>query len=175
MVYPKVEVSWDGSVSPTAQPDIPPRVLTDKQQPHMSPIVIHLPHLTLYFPPSATQALAEITLSNFATQPLTLTYDAHVLCSPTTDSSRPQTALTRGLVGRVLGPTYDSKGSAGQLVYPGIAFHVGGRKGISGGRDEVMDKVVISAKDDSAVGGEGSGLLSCVMTVSDFSLWSRRA
>ena len=59
--------------------------------------------------------------------------------------------MSRAIVGRVLGPTYDKQGSStrqigeGTLVYPGIAFLLG-TKG-TGHRDEAVEKMIISPKD----------------------------
>jgi len=47
------------------------------------------------------------------------------------------TSLTRGQVGKVLGPTY--AGSTAKLTYPGIAFDLEG----NGGRDDVVRKVSV--------------------------------
>jgi hypothetical protein len=112
--------------------------------------------LTLYFA-ADSQLLTTITLTDLATARLglALTYDTHLLCS----SSQ---KLTRGLVGKVLGPTYDSKGSRGELVYPGVSFSVAGKS--AGGRDEVVDKVVISTKNGETVVPDG--VLSCMIIVS---------
>lgn len=112
--------------------------------------------MTLHFA-ADSQLLTTITLTDLATARLglSLTYDTHLLCS----SSQ---KLTRGLIGKVLGPTYDSKGSKGELVYPGVAFSVAGQP--AGGRDEVVDKVVVSTKDGETVIPDD--LLSCVIIVS---------
>jgi hypothetical protein len=74
--------------------------------------------------------------------------------------------MTRGLIGKILGPTYDSQGSAGQLEYPGITFLVGGKKGVSGDRDEVVDSLVVKPKDGE-MDIEG-GLSRCKISVSSF-------
>lgn len=101
-------------------------------------------------------------MSGLSKPALTLKYDHHVLCAPRASGGSEQ-KLTRGLVGKVLGPTYDSKGVVGELRYPGISFCVGGKKGGSGDREDVVDQVVVCPKD-----GEGveRGLTSCIVMVS---------
>lgn len=133
--------------------------------------MIHLPHLTLYFPPSATQVLARIVLSDL--QGVHIRYETHVLSSP----GRPGITLRRGLVGKVLGPTYES-GSAGDLVYPGVSFQLrcqaldagaqadsANPAGIGGvGRDEVVERIVLVPKGgDEAV--RVRGVMRCELRV----------
>ena len=89
-----------------------------------------LPSLQLYFPSSPHQALALISLPDIPKSSQTLSYESAVLASRST-------SLTRGQVGKVLGPTY--AGSTAKLAYPGIAFDLEG----SGGRDDIVRKVSV--------------------------------
>lgn len=93
---------------------------------------------------------------------LTLKYDNQVLCAPRASGGSEQ-KITRGLVGKTLGPTYDVKGSVGELMYPGISFHIGGKKGGGGDREDVVDEVIVCPKDGETV---EKGLTSCIIMVS---------
>ncbi|WWD17252.1 hypothetical protein CI109_101690 [Kwoniella shandongensis] len=123
--YPKFELSWD--------PD----------HPHNSATTIHLPQITLYFPPSPTQQLTLISLPSIPTSGLTLTYETQVLSSPTQP-------LTRARVGRILGPTFAST-SGKKLEFPGISFDLAPSPGgAGGGREDVVQSLTITSRDGEA-------------------------
>ncbi|KAK8864448.1 hypothetical protein IAR55_001697 [Kwoniella newhampshirensis] len=136
--YPKFELSWD--------PDLP----------HKSATTIHLPHLTLYFPPSASQQLTLITLPSLPSSGLTLTYETQILSSP----SQP---LTRARVGRILGPTFAST-SGKKLEFPGISFDLSPTSsttsGSVGGREDVVKSLTITPRDGDE---KEAKLVSCLV------------
>lgn len=114
--------------------------------------------MTLYFPHSPTQSLAQIIIDNL--QGLSLSYDTHILSSP----GQP---LTRAIVGKVLGPTYDHKTSSseqgdgkGKMVYPGIAFDFG--IGARGSREDQVDIVTVTSKGEVMP----RGISKCILQVS---------
>ncbi|WVQ72462.1 hypothetical protein IAR50_002014 [Cryptococcus sp. DSM 104548] len=131
--YPKIDLSWDS------------------EKPHKSDIIIHLPSLTLYFP-APLQRLTLISFPLLSTSTLTLTYETQVLASP----GQP---LTRAKVGRILGPTLVNEGK--DLVFPGVKFEMNATSSSGSGRDDVVEKLEVTAKDE---GDTLSGqLVSCVI------------
>lgn len=142
------------------------------QAPHTSAVVIHIPHISLYFPCSPTQHLALIRLPDINLSSATssaslgihrrnLTYDngKQVL------SSRTHT-LTRGVVGRVLGPTYAAQGAS--LDYPGISFTLATSEGAGrSGRDDVVQSLDVKPKQEDGSGSRlWKGIRSCQVLVS---------
>lgn len=108
------------------------------QKAHTSDVVVTLPCLTLYFPqPNQQLALIKITTSSGSR--LTLSYENQVLLS----SSQ---SLTRGVVGRVLGPT--TSGDGGSLSYPGIDFRLNTPHGGSSRDDHVESLTVLPEDED---------------------------
>ncbi|WVQ80750.1 hypothetical protein IAT38_002855 [Cryptococcus sp. DSM 104549] len=135
--YQKVEVSWN--------PD----------HPHKSAVTIHLPHITLYFPPSLTQTLTLISLPSIPISNLTLTFQTQVLSSPTQP-------LTRAQVGRILGPTFASQGST--LEFPGVSFELVHGQGQSrAGRDDAVQGMTISPREGQGETALQGQLTSCVI------------
>jgi len=70
---------------------------------------------------------------------LTLSYENQVLRSTSQ-------ALTRGLVGRILGPTY---GDGSVLSYPGIKLSASS-KGVAS-RDDLLDTITILPKEEGVL------------------------
>jgi hypothetical protein len=110
---------------------------TNEQKAHESDITLSLPNLILYFP-SPGQLLARLEVRNIPSSTLTLSYEGQVLRSQTQ-------ALTRGLVGRILGPTYSGEG--GVLSYPGIKLSASSRAG-SSSREDQVDSITILPKEE---------------------------
>lgn len=106
-------------------------------------------NLTLYFP-HPSQRLSLLRITSIPSSSLTLAFEKQVLHS----SSQ---ALSRGVVGRVLGPTYSSgTGSRNSLVYPGIKLDVlspasGAAAGGGGGRDDRVDSVTVVPTDEGVL------------------------
>lgn len=82
--------------------------------------------------------MARLEIRNIPSSKLTLSYENQVLRSPTQ-------ALTRGLVGRVLGPTYSGEG--GLLSYPGITLSASSSKSTAS-RDDQVERITILPKDE---------------------------
>lgn len=105
-------------------------------------MTITLPNLVLYFP-HPSQRLARLEVRGISTSTLTLSYENHVLRSPTQ-------ALTRGLVGRVLGPTYS--GDGGVLSYPGIRLAGPQLNGSSSNtREEKIESITVLPKEEGVL------------------------
>ena len=112
----------------------------DFQKAQSSDITLTLPNLTLYFP-HPEQRLSLLKITSISTSKLTLSLEDQVLHS----SSQP---LTRGVVGRVLGPTYSGDGTS--LVYPGIKFEITSPgSGSAGKRDDRVESVTVITKDEA--------------------------
>lgn len=74
-------------------------------------------------------------------------------------------SLTRGVVGRVLGPTYSGDGTS--LVYPGIKFEVTSHApGSAGKRDDKVESLTVTTKDESGALPEITPLHSVTILVS---------
>ncbi|WWC94200.1 hypothetical protein V866_001040 [Kwoniella sp. B9012] len=141
--YPKVEVSWD------------------EDNPHKSAITVHLPYLTLYFPPSPIYqllSLINITIplpSSSSNNNLELSYETQILSSA-------HMPLTRARVGRLMGPTFISK-AGDKLDFPGISFTLRsdnlGDAGF-GPREDVVQKIVVRPREDEELEPK---LISCVI------------
>ncbi|WWC70041.1 uncharacterized protein I206_103985 [Kwoniella pini CBS 10737] len=138
--YPKVEVSWD------------------EESPHKSAVTIHLPYITLYFPPSPIYqllSLIQITVPPSSSSNLELTYETQVLSSS-------HIPLTRARVGRLMGPTFVSK-AGNKLEFPGITFQLTpsnmGDAGF-GPREDIVHKLIIEATEDEELQPR---LISCVI------------
>nr|XP_019046369.1 hypothetical protein I302_05113 [Kwoniella bestiolae CBS 10118]OCF25299.1 hypothetical protein I302_05113 [Kwoniella bestiolae CBS 10118] len=147
--YPKVEVSWD------------------VDSPHKSATTIHLPHLTLYFPPSPIyQLLSLITItlpspssnSSSSISPanqLELSYETEILSSA-------HMPLTRARVGRLMGPTFLDK-AGDKLDFPGITFILHsdnlGDAGF-GPREDVVHRIMVKPGEDEELQAR---LISCVI------------
>jgi len=114
--------------------------VANSQKAHESDITLTLPHLILYFP-SPAQLLARLEIRNIPSSNLTLSYENQVLRSPTQ-------ALTRGLVGRVLGPTYSGEGGA--LSYPGIKLSASSSKPTAS-REDTVETIIILPKEEGVV------------------------
>lgn len=142
------------------------------QAPHTSAMVIHIPHISLFFPYSLTQHLALIRLPDIHTSAATSSaLPGHHPCNLTYDdgkqvlSSKTHT-LTRGVVGRVLGPTYAAQGA--NLDYPGISFTLATSGAASGsGRDDVVQSLDVKPKEEDGSGSRlWKGIRSCRVLVS---------
>jgi hypothetical protein len=124
------------------------------QAPHTSAVVIHIPYVSLYFPPSATQHLTLIRLPNIdGSQPSNSTDSQSVRCNLTYDGGQQVLAsktikLTRGVVGRVLGPTYAAQGTT--LDYPGVSFTLASSAAGKAGRDDMVQSIDVMPKEDQA-------------------------
>ena len=118
--------------------------------------MISLPHLTLYFPASRYQVLALISLPDLPDSSLSLEYEDVTL-------SAPKTVLTRGKVGKILGPTY--AGTNGKLSYPGISFELVASN-TGNGRDDVVSSMMIVPKSETEGPKLISPLESCTIHVS---------
>ncbi|WWC89272.1 uncharacterized protein L201_004193 [Kwoniella dendrophila CBS 6074] len=142
--YPKVEVLWD------------------EESPNKSAVVIHLPHLTLYFPPSPLyQILSIISISiphsGSRSTNLELTYETQVLSST-------HMPLTRARVGRLMGPTFISK-SGDKLDFPGITFNLNPSTSLGdtdsfGPREDIVNNITIQPRQDEELQPK---LISCVI------------
>lgn len=142
--FPKAELAWDTAVS------LPPSWMLGKgqsadkgQKAHTSDLTLSLPHLTLYFPHPAQQ-LSLLKINAIPSSTLTLSYEDQVLHSSTQ-------ALTRGVIGRVLGPTHS--GNSGSLVYPGIKLEVATSQRPSSRDDKIETLTVLAREQGSSVDG----------------------
>lgn len=103
-------------------------------------MTVHLPHLTLYFPPSPHQILTLITIPDVPSAHFVISYETTILHSPTAGSRSPS-PLNRGKIGKVFGPTYAGS-SNGKLTYPGIAFELSG----DGAREDVVSALTVTGR-----------------------------
>lgn len=112
------------------------------QKAHTSDITLSLPSLTLYFP-HPEQRLSLLKIISIPNSALILSYGDQVLHSS-------NQALTRGVVGRVLGPTYSGEGSS--LVYPGVEFETTPpASGVTGKREDRIESMTIVTKDEGGM------------------------
>ena len=112
--------------------------------------MVHLPFLSLYFPSSPTQHLELIRISGIS--PADSQHPGSRSCNLTYDSGRQvllskSQSLTRGVIGRLLGPTYAAQGAV--LEYPGVHFTLSPAVAGSSGREDSVQSIDVKPKADS--------------------------